>query len=544
MRADRHGGSGRPSHRPRHTVDVRPDDSAWAVATAPALPSYADHNPATEQWRGIGLDPDLVGLAENATRTSGLTIWCGERSDGWSVPVTGVLGDRLAWHPSLQLVAGLAVRDRNLHPWVGDYRTRTVLQLHQVRAATSLTEFGLPPLQPLVWYDSRLLLLTPPAGRPRPDPPPAGPAVYEARGPAFVSFEPGLETLVELAGAAVSVLAPDTGAVEVLTSPLLVRGLAVSAEGPVVEYVDEALNAGRDVEGFEWSAGLLEVGGRTTRLRRTSLVPRQSPVRRSVGSPDAERPEPDRDQPTRTLEIPTGHATARLTVWPATAERSERTPVVLWIQPWHRDRGSLPVPRRPGPLDGTDVAGAALDLPLHWPSDATVEVLHGQIVRAVRGAVDELTAHGSGALVVGGHSFGATLALYAMAHVQAFAAAIVHSGCYNRTLTPTGFQYERRPYWEIPALYHAFSALLFADRLDRPVLIVHGAEDTTPATPPDQAVQLYQGIVAAGGHSRLVLLPHEGHNVQYQESHRLLVETHQQWMDRWARQPSPISTGR
>jgi hypothetical protein len=97
-------------------------------------------------------------------------------------------------------------------------------------------------------------------------------------------------------------------------------------------------------------------------------------------------------------------------------------------------------------------------------------------------------------------------------HVAELRGAIVHSGCCNRTLTPDGSSTngERRSYWAVPDVYHAFSPLLFADRLDRPVLIVHGTDDTNPPTQPEQAVDLYRAIVATGGHARLVLLPHEG----------------------------------
>jgi hypothetical protein len=51
---------------------------------------------------------------------------------------------------------------------------------------------------------------------------------------------------------------------------------------------------------------------------------------------------------------------------------------------------------------------------------------------------------------------------------------------------PRRLQYERRSYWAVPDVYHAFSPLLFADRLDRPVLIVHGTDDTNPPTQPSR----------------------------------------------------------
>ncbi|WP_221356128.1 S9 family peptidase [Streptomyces beigongshangae] len=215
--------------------------------------------------------------------------------------------------------------------------------------------------------------------------------------------------------------------------------------------------------------------------------------------------------------------------------RTAPAPLLLWLRA--QDPG--------GGGEAVRCAGAGpvahLDLVPRWPADATAGFLHTQITDAVRAALDALDEHRPGILgrgvVVGGHSFGASLALYALAHDRRLDGAIVHSGCYNRTLTPGGFQYERRSYWQTPEVYHAFSALLFAHRLDRPVLIVHGVRDTNPATAPEQAVGLYRGIVAAGGRARLLLLPGEGHNFRYAESHRTLAREHGRWLDRCARTP-------
>ncbi|MGQ0776057.1 MAG: alpha/beta hydrolase family protein [Pseudonocardiales bacterium] len=253
----------------------------------------------------------------------------------------------------------------------------------------------------------------------------------------------------------------------------------------------------------------------------------------------------------RSVSIATGFGHAWLTC-PAAAEgRSGPPPLVLWLRaadpngpaasPSAADpeRRGLGAGHPPAVLAATGYLVATLDLALHWPGDAQLAMLHAQIVEAVRGALtflaDEYPHAVDGGVVIAGHSFCATLALYALAHIPELATAIVHSGCYNRTLTPTGFQYERRSYWSVPAIYHAFSALHFADRLDRPVLIVHGVDDANPATTPDQAVALYQGIVATGGHARLLLLPHEGHSFGYLETQQTLVDEHRRWIGLHAR---------
>jgi dipeptidyl aminopeptidase/acylaminoacyl peptidase len=206
--------------------------------------------------------------------------------------------------------------------------------------------------------------------------------------------------------------------------------------------------------------------------------------------------------------------------------------MLLWLRAVGRGEqvGAPP----PATLIATGRPVATLDLTLDWPVDATVAFLEDQIVGAVHAALDAPSVQAHQGVVVGGHSFGATLALFALTRVPGLAGAIAHSGCYNRTLTPVGFQLERRPYWAVPELYQAFSALHQADQLTRPVLLVHGAEDDNPATPADQAVAFYRCLIATGGHARLLLLPHEGHTFTYRETQRLLTDEHRAWVDRMA----------
>ncbi|WP_127506002.1 alpha/beta hydrolase family protein [Actinoplanes solisilvae] len=232
-------------------------------------------------------------------------------------------------------------------------------------------------------------------------------------------------------------------------------------------------------------------------------------------------------KPLERLTIDTGHAEATLTLGPS---RSDQPPaLLLWI---HAAKAGEPETETTAPLTGE--AWATLRLPLHWPADADVPMLRRQIVETVHSAYEMIRKEHDGAVVVGGHSFGATLALCALAELpDDFSAAIAHSGCYNRTSTPTGFQYERRSYWAVPEIYAAFSALRFADRLTRPVLIVHGVRDANPATTPDQATELYRAIVATGGHARLLLLPEEGHTFRYRENLQALAAEHERWQRNW-----------
>ncbi len=51
-----------------------------------------------------------------------------------------------------------------------------------------------------------------------------------------------------------------------------------------------------------------------------------------------------------------------------------------------------------------------------------------------------------------------------LAHCDLFRAGIARSGAYNRTLTPFGFQSERRTLWEAPEIYLKMSPFMYADK--------------------------------------------------------------------------------
>jgi dipeptidyl aminopeptidase/acylaminoacyl peptidase len=105
-----------------------------------------------------------------------------------------------------------------------------------------------------------------------------------------------------------------------------------------------------------------------------------------------------------------------------------------------------------------------------------------------------------------------------MAHCDLFQAGIARSGAYNRTLTPFGFQAERRSLWEAPDIYLKISPFMHADKIKRPLLIMHGEKDNNSGTFPLQSERLYQAIKGNGGTARLVILPHESHGYVAKQS--------------------------
>ncbi|MEO3820771.1 prolyl oligopeptidase family serine peptidase [Plantactinospora sp. B24E8] len=100
-------------------------------------------------------------------------------------------------------------------------------------------------------------------------------------------------------------------------------------------------------------------------------------------------------------------------------------------------------------------------------------------------------------------------------------------------LTPLGFQHERRTLWEAERVYRDLDAVLAAPSITRPVLILHGQQDRNPATPPEQAILLFQALTALGTASRLVLLPAEGHRVRSRKGLAAGLTEQVSWVRRW-----------
>jgi dipeptidyl aminopeptidase/acylaminoacyl peptidase len=120
-----------------------------------------------------------------------------------------------------------------------------------------------------------------------------------------------------------------------------------------------------------------------------------------------------------------------------------------------------------------------------------------------------------------------------LAHTDLFAAGIARSGAYNRTLTPFGFQTERRSLWEAPAVYDQVSPLRYANQITSPVLLIHGADDSNSGTFPIQSERLYQAIQGNGGTARLVILPYESHAYVARESVLDVLAEQFDWLRRW-----------
>jgi len=161
-----------------------------------------------------------------------------------------------------------------------------------------------------------------------------------------------------------------------------------------------------------------------------------------------------------------------------------------------------------------------------------------QLVADAQAAVNEAVRQGVAdpeRIGVTGHSHGALMTANLVAHSDLFRAGVATSGSYNKTLTPFGFQNERRSVWEATDVYLKVSPFFSADHLKTPLLIMHGAEDANPGTTPIQANKLYEAIRGNGGTARLVILPHEPHWYTAMESNEQEVYEMLRWFDKYVK---------
>ncbi|KAI4324116.1 hypothetical protein L6164_023679 [Bauhinia variegata] len=156
-----------------------------------------------------------------------------------------------------------------------------------------------------------------------------------------------------------------------------------------------------------------------------------------------------------------------------------------------------------------------------------------QLVASAEAAVEEVIRRGVAhprKIAVGGHSYGAFMTANLLAHApHLFCCGIARSGAYNRTLTPFGFQNEERTLWEATNIYVEMSPFMSANKIKKPILLIHGEEDNNPGTLTMQSDRFFNALKGHGALCRLVILPFESHGYASRESiMHVLWET-----DRW-----------
>lgn len=142
--------------------------------------------------------------------------------------------------------------------------------------------------------------------------------------------------------------------------------------------------------------------------------------------------------------------------------------------------------------------------------------------------IDELDRQGyidRTRLGIGGHSYGAFSTVNAMVHTPFFKAGIAGDGMYNRSLTPNGFQSERRDFWEGQKTYLDMSPFLQADKLTGALLMYHSIEDQNVGTDPISSIRMMHALQGLGKTASLYMYPYEDHGPATKET----------VLDQWAR---------
>jgi dipeptidyl aminopeptidase/acylaminoacyl peptidase len=161
-----------------------------------------------------------------------------------------------------------------------------------------------------------------------------------------------------------------------------------------------------------------------------------------------------------------------------------------------------------------------------------------QLVASAKAAVDKVVEMGVAdpkRIAIGGHSYGAFMTANLLAHSDLFATGIARSGAYNRTLTPFGFQSEERTYWQAPEIYNAMAPFMHADKVNEPILLIHGEADNNSGTFPIQSKRYYAALKGHGTTTRLVMLPHESHGYRARESLMHMVWEMATWLDTYVK---------
>ncbi|MEX6634547.1 S9 family peptidase [Hyphococcus lacteus] len=161
-----------------------------------------------------------------------------------------------------------------------------------------------------------------------------------------------------------------------------------------------------------------------------------------------------------------------------------------------------------------------------------------QLVANAEAAVDKLVEMGVSdpdRMGVAGLSYGAFMTMNLLTHSDIFASGIAMNGAYNRTLTPFGFQRERRTFWEATDVYMQMSPFMHAPEINEPVLMFHGEIDSNTGTYPIQSQRMYHALKGLGATVRLVMYPFEDHIYAARESRLDVLAEEFDWFDKYVK---------
>ncbi|HEY0972093.1 MAG TPA: prolyl oligopeptidase family serine peptidase, partial [Gemmatimonadales bacterium] len=238
---------------------------------------------------------------------------------------------------------------------------------------------------------------------------------------------------------------------------------------------------------------------------------------------------------------------------PADWKPGTRLPAMFWFYPreysdqWEYDRSRRTLNRNrfpatsPRSMDFLTQVGYAVvepDSPIFGPSGRMNDNYEADLRNNLAATIDELERQGyidRQRLGVGGHSYGAFSTVNAMVHTPFFKAGIAGDGNYNRTLTPNGFQSERRLLWDARDTYIAMSPFFHAQNLTGALLMYHGIEDQNVGTAPENSPRLFHALQGLGKTTSLYMYPYEDHGPAARETLLDLWSRWVPWLDMYVK---------
>lgn len=175
-------------------------------------------------------------------------------------------------------------------------------------------------------------------------------------------------------------------------------------------------------------------------------------------------------------------------------------------------------------------------MPMIGDPETTYDTFVPQLVADAKAAIKkavELGVTDPERVGIIGHSHGALMVANLLAHTDLFKAGIARSGSYNKTNQPFGFQAERRSLFKARETYINVSPTFFADKVNEPILIIHGKADSNPGTLTAQSEVFYEAVRGSGGTARLVLLPFEDHGYRAKESIKHVLWEQLNWFNKY-----------
>ncbi len=241
---------------------------------------------------------------------------------------------------------------------------------------------------------------------------------------------------------------------------------------------------------------------------------------------------------------------------PASRRADERLPMIVWAYPREFTDSStasqvVGSPYRYNVLSFGNLylmmvlQGYAVmvpTMPIVGPGETANDNYIEQLVMSAEASVDKAVEIGvadRNRVGVAGHSYGAFMTANLLAHSDIFRTGIALSGAYNRSLTPFGFQNERRTFWEVPELYARMSPFWYAHKVNEPILLLHGEVDNNSGTFPVQSERFYLALKGHGARVRYVTLPNESHRYAARETLEHVAAEFVSWFDRYVKGAKP-----